>query len=99
MLKGSLDLKTLRHVARLARLSLTPQEEKLFLSQLSSVLDYFEILKKVNTDKVNPTYQVTDLENVFRFDQPQPSLNSKQALSTANSTRSGYLKVPKIFKK
>ena len=64
-----LTKKDVEHIASLARLELTEEEKEKFTKELSSILDYFEQLKEVNTDKVEPTYQVTGLENVMREDK------------------------------
>lgn len=63
-----------RHVAKLARLGLTPQEVEKFQTQLSGILDYVEQLNEVNTDGVEPTAQVTGLVNVMREDRAMPKV-------------------------
>jgi len=65
----SLTKQQVEHIASLARLELTDQEKEKFTKELSSILDYFEQLKEVDTEKVEPTYQVTGLENVMREDK------------------------------
>ena len=90
---SSLDLKSLRHTAHLARIKLTPSEEKTFLPQLASVIDYFKILKKANTKNIKPSFQIIDTTNVSRKDVVAPSLSSSQALSTSPDTKNGYFRV------
>lgn len=58
-------------VAKLANLFFSPAEEKKFEKQLSSILDYMKVLNKVNTEKVEPTSQVTGLKNVMREDETE----------------------------
>lgn len=60
-------------IARLARLKLTDAEIEKYQKDLSSFLDYAEQLQKINTDGVEPLYQVTGLEHVVRQDQVQVS--------------------------
>lgn len=86
-----------RHVAKLAKLELTEEEVKKFQGQLSSVLEYFEILDEVNTKNIEPTSQVTGLENVFRLDKDYPCQTQEEALSGTSSKNSGMFKVGKIF--
>ena len=64
-----LSQKEIEHIAILARLGLKNDEKERFSSQLSSILDYVEILNEVNTDEVEITAQVTGLENVMREDE------------------------------
>ena len=59
----------IKHIASLAKLQLTVEEEKKFSSQLSSVLDFFGQLQKVDTKKIPETSQVTGLKNVSRKDE------------------------------
>lgn len=77
-MKKNLSLEEIRHVANLANLTLSEDEVKKFSGQLSEVLDYIEKLKEVETKNVEPTSQVTGLENVFREDEEKPSLKIKE---------------------
>jgi aspartyl-tRNA(Asn)/glutamyl-tRNA(Gln) amidotransferase subunit C len=58
----------INHIAKLARLKLTDDELKTYESQLSQVLNYIDQLKEVDTIGIEPTAQVTGLENVWRED-------------------------------
>lgn len=64
-----LDEDKVRHVAKLARISLTDKEVKKFAGQLSKVFDYMEILNEVDTKNVVETSQVTGLKNVMAKDE------------------------------
>lgn len=86
-----------KHIAKLANLKLTPAEINKFRKQLSEVLEYVEQLNKLKTKKVEPTSQVTGLENVFREDEPRPSISQKEVLSGAKKTKKGMFKVKAIF--
>lgn len=56
-------------LARLSRLKLSDEEINNFQSQLSAILSYVEALNKVDTTGLEPTSQVTGLENVMRPDR------------------------------
>ncbi len=86
----------IRYVAHLARLALTPEEEKKFGAQLSSVLGYIEKLKEVDVSGVEPTSHAVPLVNVTRPDEIQPSMNSQDALRNAPAQANGLFIVPKI---
>ena len=64
----SLSKEEVEKIAILARLGLTEEEKEKFTAQLSSILDYVEQLKEINTEGVEPSAQVTGLENVMRDD-------------------------------
>lgn len=85
------------HVAKLANLPLTPEEKKKFEKQLSETLDYVNKLGEIETKNVEPTSQVTGLENVMREDIATPSLPQKEVLKNAKKTHNGFFKVPPIL--
>lgn len=97
MKRKRLSSKQVKHVVHLADLKLGPKEIKKFQKQLSEVLDYFNVLKKLNTKKVEPTSQVTGLENVFREDKPRPSLSQEEVLSGAKEKHNNFFRVKAIF--
>ncbi|OGY53767.1 MAG: hypothetical protein A3A24_02545 [Candidatus Buchananbacteria bacterium RIFCSPLOWO2_01_FULL_46_12] len=63
-----LTKKEVEHIAILARLGLSEKEKELFSEQLSSILDYVSQLQKIDTQGVEPTAQITGLENVLAQD-------------------------------
>lgn len=65
----SLTKQEVEKIALLARLGLSEEEKEIFAKQLSSILDYVEKLNEVDTTGVEPTAQVTGLENVMREDE------------------------------
>lgn len=86
-----------KHVAKLANLPLTNEEEKKFEKQLEETLSYIENLNEIDTKNVKPTSQVTGLENVFREDIVEPSLSQDEALQNSPATEKGFIKVNAIL--
>ncbi|MDD4287428.1 MAG: Asp-tRNA(Asn)/Glu-tRNA(Gln) amidotransferase subunit GatC [Candidatus Peribacteraceae bacterium] len=64
----SLTPAQVRHIAKLARLTIHDDEVEKFAKELSAILDYIEKLKEVNTQGVEPTAQITGLSTVTRTD-------------------------------
>lgn len=58
-----------KHVAKLANLPLTEDEEEKYSEQLSKILDYIEQLNQVDTDSVEPTFNVSGQTNVMAEDK------------------------------
>lgn len=85
------------HVAKLANLPLSDEEKKKFEKQLEETIKYIEGLNEVPTPGIEPTSQVTGLENVTREDEIKPSLTQEEALSNAKSTHNGFFKVKGIL--
>lgn len=86
-----------KHVAKLANLPPSEDEEKKFEKQLSEILTYVEQLNSVNTKDVEITSQITGLENVTREDKTSPSLSQDEALSNTKSKHNGLFKVKKVL--
>lgn len=97
MAKTVLSKEQVEHVAKLADLKLTEKEAAKFQKQLSEILDYVRQLNKLDTKGVEPTSQVTGLENVFREDEPGPSLPQKEVLSGTKKRKDGFFKIKAIF--
>lgn len=86
-----------KHIAKLANLPITDEEEKKFETQLGETLSYIEMLQEVDTKNVKVTNQVTGLENVFREDEVKSSLSQEDALKNASATQNGFFKVAAIL--
>jgi aspartyl-tRNA(Asn)/glutamyl-tRNA(Gln) amidotransferase subunit C len=86
-------------VAKLARVQLTPSEVATFSSQLAPVLEHIDSLNTLDTSKVEPTFQVTSLSDVFREDVVKDSLTQAEALSSAPKSSQGYVVMPKTIDK
>lgn len=85
-----------KYVAHLARLGLTPEEERKFGAQLGQVLGYIEKLREVDVSAVEPTAHAVPMVNVTRVDQIGPSLPNEEALRNAPAKAGGLFIVPKI---
>ena len=93
MSAGQIDVK---YVAHLARLALTPEEEKKFGDQLGHILEHIEKLKELDVTNVEPTAHAMPLVNVTRADEVHPSLPHDDALRNAPARANGLFIVPKI---
>jgi aspartyl-tRNA(Asn)/glutamyl-tRNA(Gln) amidotransferase subunit C len=82
------------HVARLARLELTEEEQARMAEELSKVLDYMETMSELDLADVEPTSHVVAVENALRADEPRPSLPQDVALASAPDPADGGFRVP-----
>jgi aspartyl-tRNA(Asn)/glutamyl-tRNA(Gln) amidotransferase subunit C len=92
----ALTREEVEHVALLGRLELDEQEIDRFTQQLNSVLEYFEQLRKIDTQGVPPTSHVIPLTDVMRDDEPAPSLPVEDILANAPSRIAETFRVPKV---
>ncbi len=95
--KKKITNEEVKHIAKLANLSLSIKEITQLQDQLSETLDYIEILNHIKTHQVEPTSQVTGLVNVTRKDEVLPSLPVQEALKNAPKTSEGFIKIEAIF--
>ncbi len=87
------------HIAKLAGLNLSDSEITKFLPQLSSVVDFIGKLREVDVDGIEPTAQVTGLENVYREDETDSTNVLSQDAATGGTDKiyNGYFKVGAIL--
>jgi len=85
------------HVALLARLELGPADLERFARQLSAILDYVDQLQQVDTAGVEPLAHPLPLRNVFRPDDPRPSLPVDEALANAPDRQGDFFAVPAVL--
>ena len=92
------DEETVRHVARLSRLSLPEKDSKKFSEQLSAVLDYINKLNEIDTKKVSARSHALDQAiNRFREDRVKESLDKEEVLKNAPEKSGDFFAVPKII--
>jgi len=96
----SIDRSTVRHVARLARLSLSPEEEERTAAQLGHVLEYIERLEAVDISGVEPLSFAGDpaeAQRALREDEPRPGLPREKVLAEAPEQDGSAFLVPRII--
>jgi aspartyl-tRNA(Asn)/glutamyl-tRNA(Gln) amidotransferase subunit C len=92
-----IDLETVKKVANLARLQLTPEEEEKFTTQVGDILNYVEQLSELNTDDVEPTTRAINVSNVTRKDILQPYPDKEALLKQAPAQEGDFFRVPQIM--
>lgn len=95
----SLTREDIKGIANLARLSLTPEEEIRYAEELSVVLSYIDTLNEVETDGVEPTTQVTGLEDITRDDVAKniDDETRKKIVALFPHSEKNMLSVPRVF--
>lgn len=85
-----------RHVATLARLDFSEEEEEQMAEEMSQILEYVEKLDELDTSGVQPMSHVLDVTNVFREDEIKSRIDQEQALAPGPETDDDYFRVPKV---
>ena len=92
-----LTLDEVRHVANLARLSLSPEEEALMQTQLNAILEAMAELSRLDTAQVEPTSHAAGEVPPWRPDEVGPCFTPEQALGNAPAKVGTSFAVPKIL--
>ncbi len=85
-----------RHVAQLAQLDFSEEEEARMAEELSEILGYVEKLDELDTAGVPPMSHVLDVTNVFRSDEIEERIDRGQALEPASDADNEHFLVPQV---
>jgi aspartyl-tRNA(Asn)/glutamyl-tRNA(Gln) amidotransferase subunit C len=95
--RQKISLDEVRHIAGLARLELTSEDEVRMTEQMNNILSYVDKLNELDTSNIQSTTHATQLENVFRDDEVLPSLDRTLALENAPESDGVSFIVPKVI--
>jgi aspartyl-tRNA(Asn)/glutamyl-tRNA(Gln) amidotransferase subunit C len=84
------------YIANLSRLHLSTAERERAATELSQILGYFEKLKELDTEGVEPTDHVLPVVNVLRPDKTRPCLTTEAALQNAPEQAADMFQVPRV---
>lgn len=85
------------HVAKLANLPLSAEEEEKYSEQLSKILEYIDQLNKVDTSGVEPTFNVSGQSNIEAKDELGECLPQEDVLSNAPKKENGFFVTKGVF--
>ncbi|HEY9686210.1 MAG TPA: Asp-tRNA(Asn)/Glu-tRNA(Gln) amidotransferase subunit GatC [Coleofasciculaceae cyanobacterium] len=88
--------ETVQHVAKLARLALTPEETERYTQDLGNILNLVEQLNTLDLSGISVELQVTEA-TVFRADQGIREFTREELLANAPHEEDGFFRVPKIL--
>lgn len=95
----AIDEETVDRLAKLAKLSFSPEEKERIKADLSRILDFIDKLNEVDTEGVEPLIYMNEHEDLLREDVVNFVVSQKEALSNSPDKDSDYIKVPKVLKK
>lgn len=86
------------HLAELSNFSLSDSEAKSLEGDLQNIIEYISQLDSLDTEEVIPTYQVFEMENVWRDDEiVEQDANREQLLALTKEAKDNQIKVPKVL--
>ena len=93
-----INCETIKHLADLSNFSVSKEETESLKKDLSEIVKYISQLDSVDVENIEPTYQVFEMENVWREDEilPQEALR-EDLLALSKEQKDNQIKVPKVL--
>jgi len=89
---------TVKKLAKLSSIGLSDEEVEAMTDELTSIVGFVEALQSVDVTGVEPTFQVTGLQDAFRVDEVNPiTISRDELLANAPAQQDGYIKVPRVL--
>ena len=89
--------KDVRYIAELSRLEISEEEMPMFTEQFNQILEYADILEKVDTAGIEPTFSILPLYNVMREDEVVPGVSHDEAMKNAPAVHNDGFNVPRVI--
>ena len=89
--------QTMEELEILAKLQLSETERKQSKKEIQRMLDYVELLNRLDTDGVEPLIHLFPVENGFREDEPEESSSREELLKGAPQKKDGQFVVPRTI--
>ena len=91
-----MDLKTIKHIAKLSRISLEDEKAKKLTTDLSSIFEFIEKLNELNTKDVEPLTSIAETTLKFRKDEVKSENIREKILKNSPSDNQDFFVVPKV---
>lgn len=93
-----INCETIKHLADLSNFSLNDEETKSLEKDLQGIIKYISQLDDLDTSDVEPTYQVFEMENIWREDEIlEQDANREELLALTKEEKDNQIKVPKVL--
>ena len=92
----TIDLKTIKHISKLSRISIDDEKAKKLAEDLNSIFDFIEKLNELDTDKVEPLTSVAETTLKFRTDEVKSKDIRNQILKNSPEENDDFFVVPRV---
>ncbi len=92
----SIDLKTVKHISKLSRISIDDKKAKKLEKDLNSIFKWIEKLNELNTDKIEPLTSIVDTTLRYRVDKIESKNIKDDILKNSPENNKDYFVVPKV---
>ena len=92
------NCETIKHLASLSDFAISEEQTETLTKNLQDIIKYISELDSLDTEGVEPTYQVFEMENIWRDDEILPQDASREELlAMTKEEKDNQIKVPKVF--
>ena len=92
----TIDLKTIKHISKLSRISVDDEKAKKLAVDLNSIFDFIEQLNELKTDNVEPLTSIAETTLQFRTDEVKSKNIRNQILKNSPEENEDFFVVPKV---
>ena len=93
----TLDLKTIKHIAKLSRISVDDEKAKKLAGDLNSIFDFIEKLNELKTDQIKPLTSIAETSLKLRSDEIKSQNMRKEIIKNSPEKNEDYFVVPKVI--
>ena len=93
----SIDLKTIKHISKLSRISVDDKRAEKLAGDLNSIFDFIEKLNKLKTENVEPLTSVAETKLKLRTDEVKSKNIREQIIKNSPQDNEDYFVVPKVI--
>ena len=93
----TIDLKTIKHISKLSRISVDEKKAEKLAGDLNSIFDFIEKLNELKTDNTEPLTSVAETTLKLRSDEIKSENLREQVIKNSPEENEDYFVVPKVI--
>ena len=93
----SIDLKTIKHISKLSRISVDEKRAEKLANDLNLIFEFIEKLNELKTDDVKPLTSIAETTLKFRSDEIKSKNIREQIIKNSPEDNEDYFVVPKVI--
>ena len=93
----SIDLKTIKHISKLSRISVDEKKAEKLVGDLNSIFEFIEKLNELKTDNIQPLTSVAETTLKLRDDEVKSKNLREQIIKNSPQENEDYFVVPKVI--
>ena len=93
----TIDLKTIKHIAKLSRISVDDEKAEKLAGDLNSIFDFIEKLNELKTDQIKPLTSIAETSLKLRNDEIKSQNMREEIIKNSPEKNEDYFVVPKVI--